>query len=249
MLKEERHQMILNEIALHNRILLTDISEALNVSIDTIRRDVTKLDAENKLKKVHGGAIALGYANSNKQPEEVYAIEKKRTIAHKAIQQLRNGNIIIIHGGTTCLELARNIPPKLNLTCFTLSLPIAMELCKKPKIDVIFIGGTMAKESQIASGGQAIHNLSKIRADFGFVGTGYVDAEYGLTEFDWESVQVKIAVLNSSKKRVLLTISEKLNSSNRYKTCNLSDISTMITELNPDDEALDSIRESGVDLI
>ena len=249
MLIEERHQMILNEIALHNRVLLTDISEALDVSIDTVRRDVTRLDSEKKLKKVHGGAIALGYVNNNADPEKIYALEKKRTIAHKAIQLLRNGNIIIIHGGTTCLELARNIPPKLSLTCFTLSLPVAMELCKKPKIEVIFIGGSVAKESQIASGGQAIHNLSKIRADFGFIGTGYVDATNGLTEFDWESVQVKMAVIKSSKNRVLLTISEKLNSSNRFKTCDLSDISTMITELNPEDSVLDDIKKSGVKLL
>ena len=60
MLKEERHLKILNEVALHNRVLLTDIAESLHVSIDTVRRDVKELDALNKLKKVHGGAIALG---------------------------------------------------------------------------------------------------------------------------------------------------------------------------------------------
>lgn len=249
MLKEERHQLILNEVALHNRVLLADIAEVLNVSVDTVRRDVIQLDTEKKLKKVHGGAVSLAYANNTGEQTKVYAIEKKRIIAKKAVQLLRNGNIIIIHGGTTCLEFARNIPEKMSLTCFTLSLPIAIELCKKPKLEVIFLGGTIAKESQIASGGQAIHNLSKINADYGFIGTGYVDANYGLTEFDWESVQVKNAVIQASKNTVLLTISEKLNSKNRYKTCEMSDITTMITELEPTANILEDFRNTGVDLV
>ena len=249
MLKEERHQLILNEVALHNRVLLADIAEVLNVSVDTVRRDVIQLDTEKKLKKVHGGAVSLAYANNTGEQTKVYAIEKKRIIAKKAVQLLRNGNIIIIHGGTTCLEFARNIPEKMSLTCFTLSLPIAIELCKKPKLEVIFLGGTIAKESQIASGGQAIHNLSKINADYGFIGTGYVDANYGLTEFDWESVQVKNAVIQASKNTVLLTISEKLNSRNRYKTCEMSDITTMITELEPTANILEDFRNTGVHLV
>ena len=65
MLKEERHQKILNEVSLRNRILLTDMAEQLNVSVDTIRRDVTELDKKLMLKKVHGGAISLGFITNN----------------------------------------------------------------------------------------------------------------------------------------------------------------------------------------
>lgn len=249
MLKEERQQIILNEVALHNRVLLSDISEVLNVSVDTIRRDVTQLDAERKLQKVHGGAVSLAYATHTTNNGRVYASRKKKIIAKKALGLIRNGNVILIHGGTTCLEFARMIPANMSMTCFTLSLPIAVELCNKPKLDVILIGGTVAKETQIASGGHAIHNLSKIKVDYGFVGTGYVDVTHGLTEFDWESVQVKKAVLQASKRPVLLTISEKLNSRNRYKTCELTDIATMITELEPENSELDEFRKSGIQLL
>ena len=107
----------------------------------------------------------------------------------------------------------------------------------------------MAKETQIASGGEAINNLSRIKVDYGFIGTGYVDADYGLTEFDWESVQVKMAIVRAAKNLVLLTISEKLNSQNRYKTCELRDISTMITELEPKNRLLENFRKTGVNLV
>ena len=202
-------------------------------TVDTIRRDIIQLDSEMKLRKVRVGAISMGYMHNDSQLKNVYEREKKITIAKKAISLLYNGNVILIHGGTTCIELARMIPEKMSLTCFTLSLPVAIELCKKPKLKVIFIGGELAKETQISSGGEAIHKLSTLKVDYGFLGTGYVDIHHGLTEFDWESVQVKMAVVRASKNPVLLTISEKINSMNRYKTSDLKDISYMITELDP----------------
>lgn len=249
MLKEERQQTILSEVELHNRILLTDIAETLDVSIDTIRRDVKELDAEKKLKKVHGGAISLGFTNSNSRNNHIYALNDKIAIAKKAITLLKDGAVIFIDGGTTCLELVRLIPDNLNLTCFTISLPVAMELSHKPNVTVISIGGQISKEAQIAIGANAIHNLSEIKVDYSFIGTGYVDAVYGLTEFDWDIVQVKKAVIQAAKKTVLLSISEKLNSQHRFKTCDINSINTMITELDPTDRVLEVFRNHDIKIL
>ncbi len=249
MLKEERQQTILSEVELHNRILITDIAETLDVSIDTIRRDVKELDAENKLRKVHGGAISLGFITNSTRNNNIYALEQKTKIAGKAIALLRDGSVIFMDGGTTCLEMARLIPPQIELTCFTLSLPVAMELSTKPNVTVLFIGGQISKEAQISIGANAIHNLSEIRVDFSFIGTGYVDPFYGLTEFDWDIVQVKKAVIKSSKKTVLLSISEKLNSQHRYKTCDINAINTMITELDSENSLLNPFRNQDIRIL
>ncbi|WP_405381705.1 DeoR/GlpR family DNA-binding transcription regulator [Maribacter sp. LLG6340-A2] len=249
MLKEERHRTILNEVDLHNRILLTDIAEALDVSIDTIRRDVKELDAEKKLRKVHGGAISMGFMSNSARNTNIYKLDQKMAIASKAISLLKDGAVIFIDGGTTCLEMARIIPENLNLTCFTISLPVAMELSNKKNINVISIGGQIAKEGQIAIGANAIHHLSEIRFDYSFIGTGYVDAIYGLTEFDWDIVQIKKAVIKASKKTVLLSISEKLNSQHRYKTCDINSINTMITELKPENSLLNAFKNHDIKII
>ena len=66
-LKEERHQKILDEVSLRNRILLIDMAEQLDVSIDTIPRDVKELDKNQLIKKVHGGAISLGFVSKYRQ--------------------------------------------------------------------------------------------------------------------------------------------------------------------------------------
>ncbi len=249
MLKEERQQTILNEVELHNRVLLTDIAEMLDVSVDTIRRDVKELDADNKLRKVHGGAISLGFTLPASQNQNIYALPQKTIIARKAVKLLKNGSVIFIDGGTTCLELARLIPRQLQLTCFTFSLPVALQLLTKPQVDVIFVGGTISREAQISVGANTVHNLSGIKVDYGFIGTGYVDSIHGLTEFDWEIVQVKRAVINASRKAVLLCISEKLNSQHRYKTCDIHAINTMITELKPENNLLNLFRNHEIHLL
>ncbi|MGC1514194.1 MAG: DeoR/GlpR family DNA-binding transcription regulator [Maribacter sp.] len=249
MLKEERHQTILNEVDLHNRILLTDIADALDVSIDTIRRDVKELDADQKLKKVHGGAISMGFMTNSTRNTNIYKLEHKVAIATKALSMLKDGAVIFIDGGTTCMELARIIPENLNLTCFTISLPVAMELSNKANVNVISIGGQISKEAQIAIGANAIHHLSEIRVDYSFIGTGYVDAVYGLTEFDWDIVQIKKAVIKASKKTVLLSISEKLNSQHRYKTCDINTINTMITELDAENPLLNAFKSHDIKIL
>lgn len=249
MLKEERHKTILNEVALHNRVLLTDIAEALDVSIDTIRRDVKELDAENRLTKVHGGAISLGFINNSARNSNIYKIEDKTAIAKKAIKLLKDNNVILIDGGTTCVELATQLPEQLSLTCFTLSLPVALELLKKPNVEVIFIGGQLSKDAQISIGADAVHTLSNIKVDYGFIGTGYVDPVFGLTEFDYDIVQVKKAVINASKKTILLSISEKLNSQHRYKTCDIGTIDTIITELDANNLLLKSFKNQNIQLL
>ena len=249
MLKEERQRTILSEVELHNRVLLTDIAEKLDVSIDTVRRDVKELDTANRLRKVHGGAVSLGFANYIPARNNVYALDDKITIAKKALTLLKTDSVILIDGGTTCLELARLLPTTIQLTCFTLSLPVAMELLTKPNVETIFIGGQLSKDSQITIGSNTIHNLSEINVDYSFIGTGYVDASYGLTEFDWDIVQTKKAVIKASKKTILLCISEKLNSQHRFKTCELNAIDTLVTELEPGHELLNNFRNQQIHLL
>lgn len=249
MLKEERQRIILNEVELHNRIQLTDIAEKLDVSIDTIRRDVKELDGASRLKKVHGGAISLGFATYSPKRNSVYALDDKIIIAEKAAKMLKNNSVVLIDGGTTCLELARLLPIELSLTCFTLSLPVAMELLHKPNVNTIFIGGQLSKEAQITLGANTINNLTEIKVDFSFIGTGYVDAQYGLTEFDWDIVQTKKAVIKASKKTILLCISEKLNSQHRFKTCDLNAIHSLITELEPKHNLLKNFRNQEIELL
>lgn len=243
MLKEERHVHILKELDIRNRILLTDIAAKLNVSDDTIRRDLKELHDAGRLKKVHGGAVSKSFNPFTFHEEGIYDRLNKVVISQKALSLIKDGQTILITGGTTNLEFISLLPPALDCTFFTPSLPAAMQLAQFPNIETILIGGRLSSDAQIATGGEALNLLSRIKVDLCFLGTGHLDADFGLSEFDWEIVELKRAVLKASRKTVSLTLSEKLNSIQRYKVADLSAIHTLVTELDPSDPKLSAFRK------
>lgn len=249
MLKEERHDFILNEVRIRNRVLLSDLAQQLNVSEDTVRRDLTDLHNQGKLKKVHGGAIAKSFTPFSFHQEEIYDHQNKQIIARKAAQLLKKDMVVLITGGTTNLELVTQLPEDLHLTFFTPSLQVAMQLGQQHNADTILLGGKVAKDAQVTFGMDALKTLSQTQADLCFLGTGHLDPVNGVSEFDWEVVQLKKAMIASSKKIVLLTLSAKLNSTQRYKICDVNQIHTLITELDPSDPALAQFKTVGLEIM
>ena len=247
--KEDRQRVILRDVRLHNRVLLNDLAIVLDVSQDTVRRDIIELDKQKKLTRIHGGAQTLGYKAYNYHTHEIYLHSEKMMIAEKALPLIAPDSVSLISGGTTNLELARILPDDLNAIFFTPSLPIAMQLLERKGLEVIFLGGRLSKDSQIALGGNVLNTLSGIMFDNCFLGTSYLDSDSGLTEFDWEVVQLKKAMINSSKRIISLTISEKLGTTQRYNICNAEAINTLITELYPDDPKLNKFHNRGIEIL
>lgn len=237
MLQEERQNIILQQIRLDNKVLSTDLCTLLNVSLDTIRRDLTELEKKGKLLKVHGGAISLTFHQPFQQ-SAVYAQEKKKEIAKKALSLIRNGMSILAGGGTVMLELARMIPEDLKGTFFTVSPLVALEVAQRSSIDVILLAGQVAPNSYICTGSTVISQLSEIQADICFLGANGLSAEKGLTDYDWETVQVEKALIRSSKMVVILGIAEKLDTNQKLQVCKLNAIDFLVTELDPDHEKL-----------
>lgn len=232
MLKKERHDFIMRQINLHNRVLTSDLVQLLNVSEDTIRRDLQELAEKGQLSKVHGGALSKSYQSSF-DDSEVYAKDAKICIAKKTISLIKDGMVVLTGGGTSIIELAKQLPENLNATFFTISPLVAIELAKYAKVEVILIGGLFSKNSQVTYGGHVINQLSEINADLCLLGTSAIHPQDGLTDTDWEINQLKKAMLSASKKSVVLCISEKLDTSLRLKVTSLEHIDYLITELDP----------------
>lgn len=237
MLKKERQDYVMRQINLHNRVLSSDLVLLLNVSEDTVRRDLQEMSDDNMLYKVHGGALSKSY-HSTFDDSEVYAKDAKICIAKKTISIIKDGMVILTGGGTTIIELVKQLPENLQATFFTISPMVAIELAKYPKIEVILIGGLFSKNSQITYGGHVISQLAEINADLCLLGTSALHPKDGLTDTDWEINQLKKTMLNSAKKSAILCISEKLNISLRLKVAALENISFLITEIDPNDEQL-----------
>jgi len=237
MLKKERHEFIMRQINLHNRVLTSDLVQLLTVSEDTIRRDLQELVDEGCLFKVHGGALSKSY-HSSFDDSTVYAKDSKIIIAKKATALVKDGMVILIGGGTAILEFVKQLPQNLQATFFTISPIVAIELSKYSNIEVILIGGSFSKNSQITYGGHVINQLSEIKADLCLLGTSAIHPAEGLTDTDWEINQLKKAMLAASKKSAVLCISEKLDTTLRLRVCRIENINYLITELNPTDQLL-----------
>ncbi len=237
MLKEERQAFIIKQINLHNKVLSSDLSVRLNVSEDTVRRDLNELAESGKILKVHGGALSKSFHYPFQQVE-VYAKEAKKEIATKVINMLQDGMTVLVGGGTTMIEVARMIPETLRCTFFTISPLVALELAERSNLEVILLGGQLSKSSQIIIGAQLINQLSEIKVDLCIMGTNSLSTADGLTESDWEVVQIKKAMIRSSKKTAIMGIAEKLGSNQSMKVCDLNTIHYLITDLNPEDAVL-----------
>ncbi len=245
MLKIERQEFILHQLNLHNKILCADLSNKMGVSDDTIRRDLQELAQEDKLIKVHGGALSKSFHTAFDR-KMVYNLEDKHIIAQKTAGLVQSGMYIFTSGGTSILEFAKSLEPNLNATFFTCSLNAAIEFAHHPSIEVVMIGDKVSKDSMLTTGASAVQTIESIQADLCILGINSLDTQFGLSENDWEVVQIKKAMIKASKKTICIGISEKLNSQQKIKVANLDEIDILITELDPNDPRLLPFKHKGL---
>jgi len=249
MLKKERQAFILHQVNLHNKVLSTSLSGEMKVSEDTVRRDLQELADEGRVIKVHGGALSQSFGYGSSPAIKIYAHDLKKIIAQKAVSLIKDGMFVLTTGGTTILEIARMLPPQLKATFISGSVPAVLAYSHHPNIEIILIGDKVNKNSKITVGGDAIAKIKQIKADLCLMGVNSIDPEHGITDNDWDVVQVKKAMIESAQKTVCLSISEKLNSFQPIQICKISEINTLVTELEPGDELLQPYRLAGIEVL
>ena len=184
MLREERLDYILKKLKTDQKVLQAELSSDLQVSEDTVRRDLESLAQDGLLIKVRGGAIPHS-PNPYSFTERILLHEQdKQLMAQKALSLLKDGQTIVLDGGTSTLVLAKLFPANLALTVVTNSVPIVAQLIEHPGVEVIFTGGRIFKDSRVASGLDTIRMIRRIRADLFFLGFCSLHPVVGLTALD-----------------------------------------------------------------
>lgn len=249
MLKKERQAYIIHQVNLHNKVLSATLSSDINVSEDTIRRDLQELSETGKLIKVHGGALSPSFDRIRYPSNKVYAQDCKSSIAQKATELIHDGMFVLTGGGTTIIELARALPSSLSATFISGSVPAIVEYMHHPNIDVIVIGDKLSKNSKITVGADALSRIRSLKPDLCFLGINALNMEQGITDSDWDVVQLKQTMIAASQKVVCLTISEKINTLQPIHVCGIQDIDVLITELDPGDPLLAPYIEAGITVL
>lgn len=246
MLTSHRKQAILTALKRDGQVIAKSLSEEYGVSEDTIRRDLRELAAEGLLQRVHGGALPSSPAAADFAHRERISTESKSAIARKAAEMILPGQVVIIDGGTTCVQLARHLPATLQATVVTHSPSIAVELVNHPGIEVVMIGGRLFKHSVVAVGAAAIEAINHIRADMYFMGVTGVHPTAGLSTGDLEEAYVKRALAERAAEVVVLASAEKINAASPYVIAQATAANILMVERDTPEEAIAPFAALGI---
>jgi DeoR/GlpR family transcriptional regulator of sugar metabolism len=249
MLMVERQQYILETLRREGKVIASELSEALDVSEDTIRRDLRKLAEAHMLQRVHGGALPRSPAVASYAARQTQAPSAKAQIAQAAVQLIHSGQVIILDGGTTTLQLAQHLPDQLQATIITNSPPIAVALSEHPRVEVVVIGGKLLKPSVVSIGAATVEAFRMIRADLCMLGICSLHPEEGITVPELEEAYVKRAMIASAAETVALASAEKLGTAAPYTVGPLSELTHLVTEANLSNEFLNPYRAAGITII
>jgi DeoR family transcriptional regulator of aga operon len=243
--------MVLERLQETGEVSVAELSRDAGVSEMTIRRDLEALERTGALRRVHGGAIS-GVSRSYEPPfalREGRQADAKERIGRAAAQLISDGDTLVIDVGSTTLELARALKDANRLTIITPSLRVADELSENAGLRVILTGGIARPGERSLVGDLAERAFEELHPDVAFLGVGGIDAVAGLTEFNLEDTRVKRAALNSARRCVVLADSTKLGKVAFARVCPLERVDVLVTDSDADPAALESIRESGVEVL
>lgn len=246
MLKQERQEFILSEITANNKVHSADLSLKLNVSEDTIRRDLKELADQGYVKKVHGGAMANPVGPQSTQQESISHEAERQHLVNKCLPLIRPNSIIIIEGTETAALLAEQLPSDISLTVFTNSLPVANRLLNAHQADTHFIGGKVSVKDQSTMGTEVVQNLADIQADLCFMEFAGIHPEIGITSSDREYAITLKAMIKSASTLVGLSLSKDIGTMQPFRVATTDKLSKLVTELEHPTKHLDAFTDKGV---
>ena len=209
MLKTERKQLILEELQEHHVVSLEKLVALLETSESTVRRDLDELEAENKLRRIHGGAELPHSLQQEEsiQEKSVKNLQEKKLLAHKAVSLIKEQDVIFIDAGTTTAFLIKELSNK-DITVVTNSIHHAVQLVEK-QIPTVMVGGSVKMTTDASIGGVALNQINQLHFDRAFIGMNGVDENYYTTP-DMEEGAIKRAIIDNAKQTYVLVDASKV---------------------------------------
>lgn len=233
MLAVDRLKKIEELLIENGSVMISNLSELLDVSEETIRRDLEKLEKENKLKRVRRGAY-LPETSDNEVPigiREKIFLEEKQLLGEKCIELIEEGDCIMLDSSTTALYIAKNLnTSKKKVTVITNSLMITHEFDKSKTVKVICLGGILRKSTSSFVGYMTTDCLQKLAADKAFISCSSISIDMGVTDNHELEAMVRKNMLINSMKRFLVVDYTKFDSPSVNKICRLNELDMIITD-------------------
>lgn len=249
MLTSQRKSLILDRLRRDGQLIAKALADELDLSEDTIRRDLREMAAEKLLKRVHGGALPLSPDLPDFSARQSVPSDEKRRLGAYAASMIRPGQTVFLDGGTTNAEIVRHLPKDIAVTIVTHSPTIAGELEHHSAADVILIGGKLYKHSMVATGAAAMAAIASIRPDIFFLGVTAIHPARGFSTGDFEEAAIKRHIAACSAETYVLATSEKLDAASPCQILPMIGISGLIVPTDLAEESLVPYRNAEVPIL
>ncbi|SFL01338.1 DeoR/GlpR family DNA-binding transcription regulator [Rhodanobacter glycinis] len=230
MLPQERQQRILQRLRSHGRVLAAELAAEFGASEDSIRRDLRELAAKGLCKRVYGGALPLLAPLAPLKQRHAEHAGRKLALARKAVELVREGQVLLIDAGSTNAAIAAALPERMRLTVVTNAPDIALALYDREGFEILLLGGRIHPHVGGAVGGQTLRELQRIRADLCFPGACAIEAETGLWGFDSEESLFKRAMVEASGETVVVATDDKLGTQATHQIVSMTDVQHLVVE-------------------
>jgi DeoR family transcriptional regulator, fructose operon transcriptional repressor len=248
MLPAERRLRIVEALGARGLVRVDDLVAELDVSAETVRRDLIELERRGELTRVYGGATRNGDAVDAPR-RDVANPDTKRAIARLAASLVKPHQALIFDVGTTVTEVARALPPDIAGQALTNSLVTAQELSRRPNLQIHLAGGELRREDLACSGPETEQFFEGFFADIAFLCAGGVHPQAGITDFHPREIAVRRHMLQRSNERYVLADSTKLGRVALRRVCEVAGVTAIITDVGAPQEAVDALTARGVKVL
>lgn len=248
MLAVERRNRILEKLQREKKVIVSELSREFQVSEETIRRDLERLDQDGFAVKSYGGAV-LNEKSGLDMPFHVRKKENpegKRKIAALMEGIIEDGEHIILDPSTTAVSIARALKGKEKLTVITNSIEVMLELSDVPDWNIISSGGSLKEGYLALVGPRAIEGLGAFNVEKAVFSCKGIDMEKGITDGNELFSQAKQTMMKSAKQRILAVDHSKFGKVAFSRICGIHDVDLVVTDEKPSAEWLEVFGKNGI---
>ncbi|HDX8782135.1 TPA: DeoR/GlpR transcriptional regulator [Klebsiella michiganensis] len=235
--KTARQKYLIEILSEKGQITISELVDRLQVSADTLRRDLSDLEKQGLAQKNHGGAIALNLSAMNRQNRNTLPPDTKKRLGKMVAEKIPGGSTLFLDAGSTVLAVATQIQGP--MTVITPSLDIAQHFSTRADIQLILLGGKWDMQQRLFAGSATVSLLERYRADIAVLGTCALHADLGLSASQEADAEVKRAMLAASAEHWLVADHMKLNHCEPWLVAGLADIHQLFLD-RPWDELKDN---------
>ena len=251
-MKSERKDFILDKIRREKKIKAQEIVQEFNVTMETVRRDLEELEEMGLLRRVYGGAIEgrIYEPEPSYDTRTVTRLSEKQAMAKEAVKLIEDEETVFIDGGTTCLEVAKELAKSdKRIVAITNALTVAEVLLTNSNMKVIILGGVLNQGETTVTNILNHNQIDMFNFQKTIMGAASISPSQGVTDYNLDVTILKKEIIESSDKVIFVADHSKFNKRVRYTVASYNEIDVVITDAETSEDDIRILESDGIEVI